>query len=114
MGLFDPPAVSIRKKLPLEAQAEFASMCDNLAALLPSGIDRTKSALIVAVVMGAWIASESRLGRVALSSHNGRYIQNMVGNCYARLGEYTLVATSLIEQLTEEGFIMQGGVTNEL
>lgn len=61
--------------------------------------------MVVAIVMGVWVASENRAGRIELDHYNGRYIQNMVGNCRQRLGDLREVAEGIAEQLRIAGVI---------
>lgn len=105
MGIFDPPATSIRKKLPQDAQAGFAELAAKVECLVPPSLSKTQASLVVAVAMGAWVASENRADRFPLSDYNGRYIQNMVYNCYARLSGLSEVATGIVDQLTIAGLI---------
>ena len=80
-------------------------MAATVEGLVPYSLNQTQSAMVVAVVMGAWVASENRAGRLPLNVSDGRYIQNMVYNCHSRLGNSNALATDIIEHLTEEGAI---------
>jgi hypothetical protein len=100
MGLFDPPAVGIRKWLPT------SSLRSLTTDAVPPHFGRTQRELIVGFVMAAWALSEHRRGAIPLNDKVGTYISNMGMNCARMLGPDEETALSMVRHLTEKGVIV--------
>ena len=106
MGLFDPPADGIRKRVPPASHPKFDQLRSLTTNAVPDHFDSTQIGLMVGFVMAAWALSEHRRGAISLDNKAGSYISNMGSNCARMLGPEEETATSMVRYLTEKGVIV--------
>lgn len=104
-GLFDPPAVKIRKRLPRFAHREYDQFVQLAQGVVPTDFDKSRAELLVGFVAAAWVASENREGRLPLGALTGEFIQKTLAKCHDRLGTQGQVALDIFEQLRKEGHV---------
>lgn len=105
MGLFDPPSVGIRKRVPSAAHPQFDPLRSLTENAVPAHLSRTQVGLVVGFVMAAWVLSEHRRGKLPLDIAAGTYISNMGLNCARMLGSEEETALSMLRHLIEKGVI---------
>jgi hypothetical protein len=105
MGLFDPPSIGIRKRVPSAAHPQFDQLRSLTDDAVPAHLSRTQIGLVVGFVMAAWALSEHRRGKLPLDKSAGTYISNMGLNCARMLGSEEETALSMVRHLIENGVI---------
>lgn len=105
MGIFDPPAVSIRTRVPDEAHPRFDYIANNVADAMPRYITETQKGLYLGYVVAAWAMGEFRRGSMQAHERDRNYIRKMGKNCARLLGEAEPIAREMVDRLIARGII---------
>lgn len=109
MGLFDPPYVNVRKRLPQEALVTFAYIEKLVTAELQE-FDKRQQIHALGYVMSLWVCqTASRNGTFELSPFNFRYTENTARNSFALMtpNARQWVNEAIIPLLIEQGFLSE-------
>ena len=107
MGIFDPPAVGIRKRIPSGALADFDSLVAQTANAASSYVSPSKQGVVIGFIASAWALSQFRTGAMDLSAKDATYISNTGATCSKMLGRDQAMAISMLGHLVEQGVIVE-------
>lgn len=105
MGLFDPPAVSIRKRIPSSEHRRYDEFADQAVQFVPHHLTLTQKGLMMGFIMAAWVMGERRRETMSLERKRAEFVGNMGRNCAGMLGEWLPVAIEIVEHFVDEGMI---------
>lgn len=105
MGIFDPPAVSIRKRIPRTAHTTYNAVASQVAGHIPEQLTGTQKGLVLGFVMAAWALGEVRVQNISLTEKDRSYVQNMGMNCSRALGGMSPIAIDMVEHYIDHGLI---------
>lgn len=105
MGLFDPPAVSIRKRVPKDVHGFLDELEATVNEMLSPLLNGTKRGMIVAYVQAAWVLGGYRQGALVMDQKSASYVSNMGLNCHRMLGETAKSADEIVDVMIAGGII---------
>lgn len=108
MGLFDPPTVSIIKRVPREVIPALAAIQAYAEEEIPDVLGRTVKPCVVAMVMAVWVTMHNQYGSFTLSSWNAASVMTTYKNCARIAGEAATLAKDVIADLIEKGMFPPG------
>lgn len=102
MGLFDPPAVGIRKRISSSRHEDYDAFNQLIAQVMPDHLNSTQKGLVSGYVTAAWVFNENRNNRLPLDKKSESYIENMAMNCVRMMGELRPAALYIASELISE------------
>ena len=113
MGLFDPPHVNIRKRVPQHALVAFAAI-ESFAAMKLEDLKPKQQACALAVVLSAWTCNSALTGAFQLSQFNFNLTQNAETNCFNVLSPKNQQRTiAILEELEAKGLLQSASVSDD-
>jgi hypothetical protein len=104
-GLFDPPNVVIRKRLPRSAHLMF-DLIESAAATELSHVKLTRQSYMLGAIMSVWACNNCTAGHIMLSDFNFRYVQNLGTSCFTRLSESEQhMVAEILDSLKEKSIL---------
>lgn len=109
MGIFDTPAVSIRKRLPQEALEGYDKCLSYVESVAPdAAMSKTQAAYIVGVAMGTIVVDSFRhYDDIPIPDNDLEYIEKMTLYYLSLLGKNAIHAAVLIRSLQQDNFIQE-------
>ncbi len=109
-GLFDPPRIKIRKRLPVNAHPWFDDFLSTLNVYLTiqggAFFSPNDKECAIGTIMSVWACNTCMSGKFQLSDFNYRYVQNMGLNCHRMLAPANKeIVTGMVSNLIESGRI---------
>ena len=95
MGLFDPPIVGIRKRLPIGHEYRLDEVISRLRETMPEYLSSTERGLIEGYVGSVWVGNEVENDRLPIEDKKLLYVMNMGNNCVRLLRENMVLAAHL-------------------
>jgi len=105
VGLFDTPAVKVRKWLPQNLGYNYDLFAANVDDLLPIHLKKFDRAQMVGFVMAAWGLQEHRRGEISIDANNGQRISEFGTFLANKIGDDMHYVNEVIEHFSLDGVI---------
>jgi hypothetical protein len=95
MGLFDPPIVAIRQRIPDTHLDRLDGLIRQLREVMPAFLTPTEAGLIEGYVAAVWVGHGIQTGRLSIDDRQYLYIMNSGANCLRFLKDTSVLAAQL-------------------
>lgn len=105
MGLFDPPSVSIARRVPMSAQSSLAVIQQFTELHVSPSVGHAARANIIGMVIRAWVMAHARSGTFDMLPHDFDAVKRTYESCSLVLKSRSVIAFATINALTDAGFM---------
>ena len=98
---FDPPAIALRKRVPLDALSGF-NVAEEYALYHLSSEPSQNKPYQVGVVLALWIKAGELTGEIAMSRRDSNKVQSIYESCMKVLRQESHIAFCILAELAEK------------
>lgn len=105
MGLFDPPSVSIARRVPMSAQSSLAVVQQFAELHVSPSVGHTQRTNIIGMVISAWVMTHARSGTFDMIPRDFQAVEQTYRACERTLASNSVMAIATIDKLFDAGLM---------
>lgn len=113
-GLFDPPKVKVRERVPIAMHSELDLIVATVEAMPQlMGLTPAQVQMVVGIVLSVWSSNSAAMRRFDISEKNYIYLRDLGSNCARFLGDDIERAEQILSQLIKAKMVPHHGTESD-